>query len=485
MERQFKMINLKEEDEKNQEDDQKNQFHYTSPCANEKKIAKPDFSPILIEETQFGFKTNGSYKKRKFFQPESPIKLMNKNYSTAVKIKGRDLFNSKKSKPLFRKLNFNDEEEEEKIQNSNEDNKNINNINKGFCFNMFDLNFVDNIKSYLKQNKMENEFLILKTIKNNKLDFVYKVEEKNSKKIYCIKKIYKNSKKNDINNTKKLFNDMLTKNQFRNNIINDNHFLLGYDFCNHYKDFWIEDENFVLNYNNLFMPEKYLYILYDYYPNGDLLDYLEKLEKIEYKFTPDFYWDIIFEMIMGLKYFHELGYLHLDIKPTNFLVDQKGYLKLTDFGLCHKISEIPFLTDIIEGDKIYISKELFNFNSQGILNTKTDVFSLGLSILEIIAKINLPSSGESWAELRSDNFQIKEKLLENWNINENKDKFVNLISRMITPIDKRADLGELIKNFEELNKRYELLINNKYKKSGEIPELNNIINCKVNIIHID
>ena len=49
MERQFKMINLKEEDEKNQEDDQKNQFHYTSPCANEKKIAKPDFSPMATE----------------------------------------------------------------------------------------------------------------------------------------------------------------------------------------------------------------------------------------------------------------------------------------------------------------------------------------------------------------------------------------------------------------------------------------------------
>ena len=43
MERQFKMINLKEEDEKNQEDDQKNQFHYTSPCANEKKNSKTRF----------------------------------------------------------------------------------------------------------------------------------------------------------------------------------------------------------------------------------------------------------------------------------------------------------------------------------------------------------------------------------------------------------------------------------------------------------
>ena len=475
MERKFKIINLQEEDEKKQEDSPK-KFFYPTPIPKEKKIAKPDFSPILIEETQFNFKTNGSYKRRKFYEPESPYKFTKKNYSAHTKIEGKDLFNSKNKKSLCRKLNFNDEEEEEKIQNSPEINKKVNN---NFCFNMFDKNYVDKKKSYLKQNKMENEYLILKTIKNIKLDYVYKVQEKKTKIIYCIKKINKNSKKNDINNTSKLFNDMLIKNQYKN-IINDNTILLGYDFCNHYKDFWIEEESFDIINNIVFTPEQYLYILYDYYPNGDLLDYLEKLEKIKYKFTPDFYWDIIFEMIMGLKYFHELGYLHLDIKPTNFLVDSNGYLKLTDFGLCHKISDIPFLTDIIEGDKVYISKELFNFNSQGILNTKTDIFSLGLSILEILAKINLPSSGESWAELRSDNFQIKEKLLENWNINENKEAFVKLISRMITSIDLRADLGDLIKDFKELNKRYELLINNKYKKSGEIPQFINGINYIVN-----
>ena len=201
---------------------------------------------------------------------------------------------------------------------------------------------------------------------------------------------------------------------------------LGYDFCNHYKDIWLEEESFDLTRPYLSMPEKFLYILYDYYPNGDLLYYIGKLEEINYKFTPDFYWDIIFEMIVGLKYFHELGYLHLDIKPTNFLVDQNGYLKLTDFGLCHKISEIPFLSDIVEGDKVYMSKELLNFNSKGILNTKTDIFSLGLSILEIMANITLPSYGESWAELRSDNFQIKDKLLQNWNITEKKRRFYKI-----------------------------------------------------------
>ena len=475
MERKFKIINLLEEDEKKQDDSPKRVF-YPSPIAKEKKIAKPDFSPLLIEETQFNFKTNGSYKKRKFYEPESPFKLHYKSYSAPTKIEGRDLFNSKNKKSLCRKLNFNDDEEEEKIRKSPEINKKINNK---ICFNMFDQNFVDNLKSYLKQNKMDNEFLIIKTIKNNKLDFVYKVEEKKTKSVYCIKKIYKNSEKNDINNTYKLFNDMLIKNQYKN-IVKDNTILLGNDFCNHYKDFWIEEESLDIINNLLFMPEKYLYILYDYYPNGDLLDYLEKLEKIKYNFTPDFYWDIIFEMIMGLKYFHELGYLHLDIKPTNFLVDSEGYLKLTDFGLCHKISEIPFLTDIIEGDKVYISKELFNFNSQGILDVKSDIFSLGLSILEVIAKINLPSSGESWAELRSDNFQIKEKLLENWNINENKETFIKLILRMITSIDKRAELGDLINDFKELKKRYELLVNNKYKKSVEIPKLNYDINCSIN-----
>ena len=277
MERKFKIINLKEEEDEKKQDDSSDSYFYPTPNVKEKKIAKPDFSPLLITE-KINFKTNGSYKKRKLYEPESPYKLNNKNYSASTKIEGRDLFNSKRSH--CRKLNFVDDEEEEKMQNSSENNKIINNninmnLNNNFCFNIFDQNFVDRKKSCLKQNKMEKEFLILKTIKSNKLDYVYKVEEQKTKTIYCIKKINKKSNKNDINNTSKLFNEMIIKNNYKN-IINVNTILLGYDFCNHYKDFWIEEENFDI-INNI-LPEKYLYILYDYYPNGDLLDYLEKLE---------------------------------------------------------------------------------------------------------------------------------------------------------------------------------------------------------------
>ena len=50
---------------------------------------------------------------------------------------------------------------------------------------------------------------------------------------------------------------------------------------------------------------------------------------------------------------------------------------------------------------------------------------------------------------------------------------------MIAPLEKRADIKELLNNFEELNKRYELLKNNNYNKTGEIPESNNNININI------
>ena len=468
MEKQNKIISLREEEEENEKKYSESEEYNNNSCCTtsntkEKNLVKPDFSPLLLRETKFCYKINGSYKRERHYEPFSPEKSTRKAYSISAKIEGRDLFGSKIAKIHCRKLNFNEGDEDEEIQINEEKNFNNKNINNNFSFNLLESSFINNQKINEKQDKMEEEFVILKTIKESKLDYVYKVKEKKTNNILCIKKISKHSQKNNIKNTQKLFNDMKNKNI--NSLGSNQDSLLGSNFCNHYIDFWVEDENFDIN-KIKYKTDEYLYILYKYFPNGDLLDYLENLEKkTNYKFTSEFYWDIIFEMIMGLKYIHELGYIHLDIKPTNFLVDENGYLKLTDFGLCLKISELPFLTDITEGDFIYISKELFNFNSQGILNAKTDIFSLGLSILEIIGKINLPASGDSWTELRSGNFELKMELFDNSNIKEKKEDFIKLISKMIAPVNERPLLTELINNFEELKNRYISLKNGIYKKS--------------------
>mmetsp|Transcript_22801 Transcript_22801/g.64755 ORF Transcript_22801/g.64755 Transcript_22801/m.64755 type:complete len:195 (+) Transcript_22801:1-585(+) len=49
------------------------------------------------------------------------------------------------------------------------------------------------------------------------------------------------------------------------------------------------------------------------------------------------------QMLQGLDYCHSHGIFHRDLKPQNLLIDQKGTLKIADFGLARAFS-LPFRT---------------------------------------------------------------------------------------------------------------------------------------------
>ena len=299
---------------------------------------------------------------------------------------------------------------------------------------------------------MENNFTIIKTLSKKNTDAVYKVKENATGKILCIKKISEKSNKNNFNNLKTILEDIQKYNT---------EWKLEQTFCMKYIKFWLEDKNFNLISEDRNYLNKNMYILTEYYKNGDVLDYLEKLEKHKFKFTSEFYWDLIFEMILGLLYVHQKGYIHFDIKPTNYLVNNEGFVLLNDFGLSHKEEELVHLNDIKEGDSKYISKELLNTPIKNI-NNKTDIFSLGLTFLEIIAKIELPSNGNLWRKIRDIGGDIiNDKIFKNSNIN-NYEEFEALIKKMISPVNERPSLLELIKETNELNKRYELLMKKTY-----------------------
>ncbi len=437
------------------------------PTPKKKNILeKPDFSSILNLENKFGLKIKGSYKNKENIEPESPIKTPNTDIFTPIKIKGKDLFGIKKNNQCCRKLNFDNIENKTFILDDKTTTKEMNNF-----FDIFNMNDIDknndinpiieinnNNKLKVCNNRMENEYIIFKTIDGKKFDAVYIVKEKKTNKLFFIKKISKKSQKNNFNTFETLFNDLN---------IDKNNNKLGEKFCMKYIDYWIENENYKLIKGDISYMNKNLYILLEYYPNGDISDYLKKLEEKQYKFTSNFYWDIFFEMIVGLLYFHNLGYIHFDIKPTNFIVDNNGYILLNDFGLSHKIEELSQINDIIEGDSTYISKELFeNIDniSKSKIDNRCDVFSLGLSFLEIMSNIILPSNGKLWRDIRNNNFVIPDKFLNNWNIKDNKE-FIKLINQMISPINIRPTLIELINSYPELNQRYKLLKKNKYEKS--------------------
>jgi len=73
-----------------------------------------------------------------------------------------------------------------------------------------------------------------------------------------------------------------------------------------------------------------LYLIMEFLPGGDLMTLLIKKEMLTHEET-QFY---IAESLLAIDSIHQLGFIHRDIKPDNLLLDDRGHIKLSDFGLC-------------------------------------------------------------------------------------------------------------------------------------------------------
>ncbi|XP_067224734.1 membrane-associated tyrosine- and threonine-specific cdc2-inhibitory kinase isoform X1 [Chanodichthys erythropterus] len=119
-------------------------------------------------------------------------------------------------------------------------------------------------------------------------------------------------------------------------------------------------------------------------------------------------WTYLCDMLSALDHLHAHGFAHLDIKPANIFITKSGRLKLGDFGLLIKLPrdvqkqvieekrEIKRQDDLQEGDPRYMAPELL----RGEYGTAADIFSLGVSILELACNIEVPKGGDDWQQLR-------------------------------------------------------------------------------------
>jgi eukaryotic-like serine/threonine-protein kinase len=82
----------------------------------------------------------------------------------------------------------------------------------------------------------------------------------------------------------------------------------------------------------------------------------------------------------ALEYAHQQGILHRDIKPSNLLLDAKGEVWVTDFGLAKdQGSDELTVSGEIVGTLLYMAPERF----QGKCDQRSDVYGLGVTLYEL------------------------------------------------------------------------------------------------------
>ena len=86
---------------------------------------------------------------------------------------------------------------------------------------------------------------------------------------------------------------------------------------------------FIVNMNCAFQDYENLYLVMDLLTGGDLRYHLCKIRRFSEEETKFF----IACLLLGLEYIHNNNIIHRDIKPENLVSDDKGYIRLTDFGV--------------------------------------------------------------------------------------------------------------------------------------------------------
>ncbi|EOA29445.1 hypothetical protein CARUB_v100250850mg, partial [Capsella rubella] len=131
--------------------------------------------------------------------------------------------------------------------------------------------------------------------------------------------------------------------------------------------------------------EDHLALVYEYAANGDLKQHLSGASS-----STVLNWvsrlGIAMETAQGLEYLHigcEPPMIHRDVKTTNILLDEHLHAKLADFGLSRSfpIGVESHVSTNVAGTPGYLDPEYYRTNW---LTEKSDVYSLGIVLLEII-----------------------------------------------------------------------------------------------------
>ena len=204
------------------------------------------------------------------------------------------------------------------------------------------MNNQDQIKNQQKSSLNKNNFKFLYVIGKGGFGRVWKIQSKKTKIKYALKEM---SKLKIID--KKSEKSINSEREFLSKL-------------NH---------PFIVNMHYAFQDRDNLYLVMDLLNGGDLRYHISRYRKFSEEQTRFFIANIIY----AIEYIHSNNVIHRDIKPENLVLDENGYVRITDFGIAKE--NMPDNSSETSGTPGYMAPEVMKGRNHSF---PVDFFAIGV-----------------------------------------------------------------------------------------------------------